>query len=107
MTARVVSRQLARRVKHYRGLPPELTGGAEEREQMAQASLLVVEERSDGVFLLRFTKTGECVGDTWHQTIDDAKAQAAFEFDGLLYPWEAVPPEVADAVKFGLRLADS
>jgi len=40
---------------------------------------LVVEE--DGaIFLLRFDNEGQCVADTWHDTVEAAKAQANFEF---------------------------
>jgi hypothetical protein len=40
---------------------------------------LVVEE--DGtIFLLRFDDEGQCISDTWHETVEAAKAQANFEF---------------------------
>jgi hypothetical protein len=41
-----------------------------------------VEIRGDqGMFyLLRFSQNGTCCADTCHQTVDEAKAQAEFEF---------------------------
>jgi hypothetical protein len=33
-----------------------------------------------GVQLYRYNSDGVCVADTWHLTVDEAKAQAEFEF---------------------------
>src|SRR5271169_4471948 len=75
-------------VKHYRGMPPELTGGKDRRQEMGPAHFLVIEEMHDGVFLYRFDAKGECVGDTWHMNLDDAKHQASYEFEGVLLNWQ-------------------
>jgi hypothetical protein len=32
-------------------------------------------------FLFRLGDDGRCLADTWHQTLDEAKAQAKFEYD--------------------------
>jgi hypothetical protein len=40
--------------------------------------------------LLRFDDKSECVGDTWHETIDAAKAQAKFEFLIKDEDWELI-----------------
>ncbi len=38
-------------------------------------------ESIDGSFYLtRYAASGACLTDTWHQTLEEAKAQAAFEF---------------------------
>ena len=58
---------------------------------MGPPAFLVIEERPDGIFLYRFGATGECVGDTWHMNIDDAKHQASFEFEGFVQGWVDVP----------------
>jgi hypothetical protein len=65
--------------------------------------LLIIEEKADGVFLFRFTGDRRCVGDTWHESVDQAKQQAAFEFQGLLSDWKPVPAQVADLISFGLE----
>jgi hypothetical protein len=31
-------------------------------------------------FLLRLDRAGHCIADTWHETLEAAKAQANFEF---------------------------
>jgi hypothetical protein len=70
---------------------------------MEAADILFVEEKKDGVFLCRYTATGNFAGDTWHANVEDAKDQAEFEFDGLISPWVDVPSEVTDVVEFALR----
>lgn len=44
----------------------------------------------DGIFLIRYDKDGEFCGDTWHQSIDEAKEQAYFEFNISANDWNAV-----------------
>jgi hypothetical protein len=46
-------------------------------------SVVLIEEKSDGLFLYEFRSDG-FVGDTWHQTIDHAKEQAAHDFDNAI-----------------------
>ena len=41
----------------------------------------IIPEPADGSFMLfRYTKDGEDCGDTWHETLQDAFDQAAFEY---------------------------
>lgn len=91
-------------VKHYRGVPPELTGGNDTRQEMERATFITIEGKPEGAFLFRFASDGTCVGDTWHMNVDDAKRQAAFEYDGLLRGWIDIPQDVGDSVMFGLDL---
>jgi hypothetical protein len=37
-------------------------------------------EQDGAFYLLRLNERGECIADTWHETVDAAKAQAIFEF---------------------------
>jgi len=94
-------------VIHYKGLPPILTGGIDTRQQMDSALYLVIEVTSEGVFLNRFDAQGECVGDTWHMNIDDAKDQALGEFKDLIQDWEDIPSDVEDVAVYGLARAKS
>ena len=103
ITAKITGRVAEPHVKHYCGLPPELTAGSDHRKQMETPALVCIEETSDGVFLFRFTADGHVVGDTWHTTVEEAKQQARFEFPELLSGWKVVPAEVEDVVEFGLR----
>jgi hypothetical protein len=90
------------KVKHYVGVPPELTGGKDTRQKMGFARFLVIEENQDGAFLYRYDAKGDCVGDTWHLNTDDAKHQATYEYEDLVQDWQNIPSEVEDAVLFGL-----
>lgn len=70
--------------------------------EMKPPSFLVIDAGAEppvtpggvGVMLYRFDAAGECVGDTWHQNIDDAKDQAGFEYESLLQEWEEIPPGI-------------
>lgn len=90
------------KVRHYWGMPPELTGGKDARQVMGQAYFLVIEEHEDGIFLYRYDAEGECVGDTWHTSVDEAKQQAVYEYEDLVGEWMAVPDDAGDVVKFGV-----
>ena len=37
-------------------------------------------EEDGAVYLLRLNQEGECIADTWHKTVEAAKAQASFEY---------------------------
>ncbi|HXT59699.1 MAG TPA: hypothetical protein VN699_13760 [Pirellulales bacterium] len=89
-------------VKHYFGLPPNLTGDRDERTEMKSAALLVIEEKSDGVFLCRYAADSSYAGDTWHINVEEAKQQASFEYPHVRVQWEGVPSEFEDAVSFGM-----
>jgi hypothetical protein len=65
--------------------------------------LLLIKQRPDGVFLFRYTADGQVVGDTWHMTVDDAKAQAQHEYGELLSPWKSVPTSIKEVVAFGFE----
>jgi hypothetical protein len=102
LTAKVTGHLPEPKVKHYHGLPPELSGGEDFRERLEVPALILIEEKPDGVFLLRFTANGRVVGDTWHTTIEEAQQQAHFEFANVLSNWRSVPADVEDVVEFGL-----
>jgi hypothetical protein len=100
LIAKVIAQPLRAKIRHYRSLPPHLTSGEDLREQMASATILVIETKPDGIFLVRFALNGEIVGDTWHQTIEEAQEQAAFEYGSSLSAWAAVPADVTDLFTF-------
>src|SRR5437868_12527683 len=102
LTARVTGQLSEPRVKHFHGLPPELTHGKDQRQELPWPELLLIESKPDGIFLFRFMRDGRVVGDTWHSTVEEAKEQASFEFENVLSEWRAVPDAVEDVVAFGL-----
>ena len=54
--------------------------------------LLIVHE--DGPMLYRYTGAREFAGDTSHRTVEEAQAQAAFEYEDALGSWEPIPETV-------------
>lgn len=91
------------KVRHYKGLPPQLTGGADSREQLAVPILLLIEQEADGASLYRYDADGRIVGDTFHETLDDARRQAHLEYGKQPADWEPVPDNVEDPFIFGTK----
>jgi hypothetical protein len=83
------------KVKHY-VIPAG--GKYDQKQEMGPAQLLVIEAMSEnpdaGALLYRFASNGECVGDTWHKSIEDAKKQVVYEYDGLAKTWQQIPAGV-------------
>lgn len=92
------------RTIHFEGLPAGLLENQEEPRTLPSPDVLVIEETSDGVFLYRYDREGEFGGDTWHESIEEAKEQAGFEYGDLVEEWREVP-EGIDAIDHGIALA--
>lgn len=90
------------KVNQFIGMPPELSGGNDKRELQGLARFLVIEEAAEGFFLYRYSKNGECVGDTWHLSEEDAKEQASYEYGKGAATWISIPENVLDAAKYAL-----
>ena len=54
----------------------------------------LIERNDDGIFLYSRLSSGS-LADTWHQSLNDAKAQANYDANGTVGPWA----EVTDALK--------
>lgn len=50
-------------------------------KQFSRPSYLEISDEDGGFYLLYFDHKGQCITDTWHQTLKDAKRQAEFEFE--------------------------
>jgi hypothetical protein len=59
----------------------------------------LIEECADGVFL--YMRSNGFLGDTWHATPQDAKAQAAFQANSAIGHWRTVTAEFGDNFKTG------
>jgi hypothetical protein len=90
------------RVKHYSGFPPEVSGGEDHGAQMGRPRVLVLEERPDGIFLFRLGAKGADCGDTWHMNVEDARAQAVYEYQNALGEWQSIPDSADDARGYAL-----
>lgn len=102
LVANVAVDQIKPSTIHYLGFPPSLTYGNETRKPMPSSIALAIGETSDGIFLFRISSEGQIVGDTWHQSEEEAKHQAIFEFGGSLSEWISVP-DGRDTVEFALE----
>jgi hypothetical protein len=83
------------RVRHYVGLPAAIAAGSPQRDLPA-ARVLIIRELDRQIFLYRYDEAGAFGGDTWHQTVEDAKHQADFEYGPLQTAWRETPPELQD-----------
>lgn len=91
-------------IQHYMGMPPELTGGSDQRTLMAMPAFVVIEESDSGVLLYRYDIRGECVGDTWHANVQEAKGQAAYEYQTALGEWQTISSAVHDVIALGIDM---
>jgi hypothetical protein len=89
-----------RRAAHTSGFPLD-------PEKMLPVAdvVLVVPDADGGAMLFRYTAHGEFGGDTWHGTVEEAREQAAFEYDEALEPWIEVPTDIGDAHAFAIQYA--
>ena len=85
------------KVKHYVGLPPEIASDEDLRAEMSPASVLVIVEHEDsGIFLYRFAIDGAVVGDTWHESVEEAQGQAQFEYGIAASSWRPISNTIGD-----------
>lgn len=91
MRLRADVRAITGRVTHLQG--ERLTGEISQIPVELPLTLEVIEQ-DGGVDLLRLDRAGVCVADSWHESIDEAKAQASFEFGVVEADWREVdePP---------------
>jgi hypothetical protein len=87
------------------GLPPE-AGEPDIRGRLPIPLIIAVLTKPDGIFLERFDETGADAGDSWHQSVEEAKEQAREEYGEGVGVWTPVPESEEDVFAFGLRLAD-
>ena len=69
-----------------------LSGGGTGKP-LLQAKVLLITERVDGFVLQRLTDRGEHVGDTQHDTLDEAMSYAYSEYDAIS-DWRFCPDDV-------------
>lgn len=90
------------RTQHFIGMPPE-NGAKCDRRLLPRADFVILEQTPEGYFLYRYTGEGKFGGDTWHQSVEEAKAQTGFEFPLTVTQWSEISADVADLIEFGIR----
>jgi hypothetical protein len=93
------SAQSSPSVSHYLGLPQALSPKG--TSLLPRPDFLVIEETSEGFFLYRYTRHQDFGGDTWHQSLEEAQEQAAFEFGSSLLGWSELASDVEDPIVYG------
>lgn len=76
--------------KHFKGAAHDEE--VNELNRIPTPKWVEISEESKGFFLFHFDSKGECIADTWHETLEDAKEQAKFEFDIAEKDWQPVKP---------------
>jgi hypothetical protein len=61
--------------------------GIEKTNEFSHAAYVEIEADEGSFLLLRYDANGEFAGDTWHQSIEEAKDQACFEFEIIDSDW--------------------
>ncbi|MEA2577536.1 MAG: hypothetical protein QOD78_1124 [Chloroflexota bacterium] len=69
---------------------------------MPVPDVLLIDQQSEGFYLLGYTADGEFAGDTWHRDLDEARGQADFAYGLYLGEWNAIPDDTKDPVRYAL-----
>ncbi len=77
------------------------------KEILSTTSIYIIEEENGAFRMNSYNLKGNWLGDTWHQTIQDAKDQAIFEYNAFGKPldkwdWKEIPEHALDPLKFVL-----
>lgn len=92
--------------RNFVGLPPLGEGEPDTRGRLPIPLIIAILSKPDGIFLERFDETGTDAGDSWHQSVEEAKEQAREEYGESIGVWVSVPDGEEDPFAFGFRLAD-
>jgi hypothetical protein len=74
---------------------------------MPVPDVLLIDQQSEGFYLLGYTSDGEFTGDTWHRDLDEAQGQAKFAYGPYLGEWTAVPDDTEDPVRYALDQSET
>ena len=83
-------------IMRLRAVVREVTGNTRHLWHGAEASpfpdpiAVEIVEEEGAFFLFRLDESGECIADTWHETVEAAKAQAEFEYKIKNGDWREV-----------------
>lgn len=101
--AKVLGRPVELNTRHFIASgPPNADGSFSGRIDMETPTVVYVEQAEDGIFLYRYARGQAFGGDTFHLTVEEAKKQAEWEYEGVLGPWTVVPEGTADPLAFVL-----
>ena len=67
--------------------------------------ILLVANDDSGAMLFRYTAHGDLAGDTWHDSVEDAREHAIYDYSDALGEWIDVPEVVDDAHAYAVQYA--
>jgi hypothetical protein len=91
------------KARHWIGSPPGSETESEDRVLLPWPKVIILAESSQGLHLSRYAADGTFAGETWHESLEMAKRQAAFEYGESLGEWREVPDGISDPVALALR----
>ena len=71
----------------------------EGREMMPWPRVVII-DAEETAMMYRYAADGTFAGDTWHQSFEDAQAQADYEYAGALGEWQEIPPDIDNPIEF-------
>jgi len=89
MKLRANIRRVTGKTKHSIG--GVVNGELVEIERLPTAAWVLIEQDGSSFALIRYSKSGEFAGDTSHETLEEAKHQASFEYEILESDWKSLP----------------
>lgn len=75
-------------VRETTGSTRHLVHGRESENIASDVAWIEIKLGDGGFYLLYCTATGECLADTWHPSLDEAKRQASVELEIEEADWE-------------------
>ncbi len=85
------------------GISPELAVRKNHLFELPAPNFLLIEKWQNGFYLFRITKNLEYAGDTWHESLQEAKHQAEYEYNVLDTDWKTIPSKVKDGISYILE----
>lgn len=64
--------------------------GRESEDIVSKIAWVELESGDGGLYLFYFSAAGDCLADTWHESIEQAKHQAQLEFEIADADWQEV-----------------
>lgn len=88
MRMRALVKSITGKTEHY--VASISVQGNIEGMEVDEPKTLELIDADNGYLLLRLNSNNECVADTWHASLAEAKSQAEFEYSVASKDWEFV-----------------
>jgi hypothetical protein len=79
--------RLRANVRRRTGVTRHVIHGRESEDLTSQIAWVEIEPADGAFYLFYFTAAGECITDSWHESLEQAKHQAFAEFEILDADW--------------------